>query len=146
MTDGLEARGLAMRWSAGDSALSRGLSSASGQVAGGAAGQGLALAVQRWGKRALDLALAALGLVLAAPLMGLIALAIPLDTPGPVLFRQWRAGKDKRPFRMLKFRTMVDGAEAMLPGLLAQRGLREPVLKVPDDPRVTRVGRWLRAT
>ncbi|MGQ9459067.1 MAG: sugar transferase [Anaerolineae bacterium] len=109
-------------------------------------GQGLALAVQRWGKRALDLALAALGLVLAAPLMGLIALAIRLDSPGPVLFRQWRAGKDKRPFRMLKFRTMVDGAEAMLPGLLAQRGLREPVLKVPDDPRVTRVGRWLRAT
>ncbi|MBC7224387.1 MAG: sugar transferase [Anaerolineae bacterium] len=99
-----------------------------------------------WAKRGLDVVLAALGLVLAAPLMACIALAIRLNSPGPVLFVQWRAGKDKRPFRMLKFRTMVDGAEAMLPALLAERGLREPVLKVPDDPRVTRVGRFLRAT
>ena len=100
----------------------------------------------RAAKRALDVALAALGLLAAAPLMAGIALAIRLDSPGPVLFVQWRAGKDKRPFRMVKFRTMVDGAEAMLPRLLAERGLVEPVLKVPDDPRVTRVGRFLRAT
>ncbi|MGC8839512.1 MAG: sugar transferase [Anaerolineae bacterium] len=94
----------------------------------------------------MDLVLAAVGLVAAAPLMACIALAIKLDSPGPVLFRQWRAGKDKKPFRMLKFRTMVDGAEAMLPDIIAERGLQEPVLKVPDDPRVTRVGRFLRAT
>ena len=82
-------------------------------------------------KRALDLLLAAAGLLLLAPLLALIALAIKLDTPGPVLFRQERVGRHGVPFRIRKFRSMVDGA-AGLP------------LTVGAGARITRVGRWLR--
>lgn len=84
-------------------------------------------------KRAVDLLIASCGLVVLAPLMALIALAIKLDSPGPVFFRQERVGRHGRPFRIHKFRTMVADAP--------QRGLP---LTVGDDARITRVGRWLR--
>lgn len=129
-----------------DTEIQRGLPVAPGELAEAPAGQEGALRDHPWVKRALDFILAAVGLVLAAPLMACIALAIKLDSPGPIFFVQPRAGQGKKPFRMVKFRTMVDGAEAMLPDIIAERGLKEPVLKVPDDPRVTRVGRFLRAS
>jgi lipopolysaccharide/colanic/teichoic acid biosynthesis glycosyltransferase len=84
--------------------------------------------------RALDLALGALLLLLAAPLLALAALAIRLESGGPVLFRQRRVGRDGRPFDLWKLRTMVSGAETMGSGIYVLEG----------DPRITRVGRLLR--
>lgn len=95
-------------------------------------------------KRAFDIAGASAGLVLSAPLMLLIAIAIKLDSPGPIIFRQTRAGQAGRPFTIIKFRSMVDGAEQMLDGVIAQSLVPPPVFKIPNDPRVTRVGRVLR--
>lgn len=85
------------------------------------------------GKRAFDLLLAPLLLAAAAPVLGLAALAILLEGPGPVLFRQERLGLGGRPFTILKLRTMAAGAE------------RSGVMTRRDDPRITRVGRFLRA-
>jgi exopolysaccharide biosynthesis polyprenyl glycosylphosphotransferase len=100
---------------------------------------------QRFVKRALDLSLATVGVVVLSPLMAVIALVIASTSPGPVLFWQHRVGLDGREFRMLKFRTMVDGAEAMLPELLGMRDAGNEVLfKMLADPRVTPIGRWLR--
>jgi exopolysaccharide biosynthesis polyprenyl glycosylphosphotransferase len=86
-------------------------------------------------KRVFDVALAAILFVVALPVMLLVALAVRLTSRGPVLFRQERLGKDRRPFTMLKFRTMRVGAEEAT----------GPVLATTNDPRVTWLGRWLRA-
>jgi hypothetical protein len=94
-------------------------------------------------KRGFDIAGALAGLVLLAPVMLAIAVAIRLDSPGPVLYRQSRAGREGREFRMLKFRSMVEGADAMQ-GELAHLSEFEGIFKLRDDPRVTRVGRFLR--
>ena len=94
-------------------------------------------------KRALDLAVSLLGLLLTAPLWVLIGLAIRLDSPGPVLFRQTRIGRDGRSFRVFKFRSMVQDAEERKHELFEDE--RHPLLfKAPDDQRRTRVGRLLR--
>jgi exopolysaccharide biosynthesis polyprenyl glycosylphosphotransferase len=95
-------------------------------------------------KRAVDLALALVVLVVGAPLLGLIALAIKLDSPGPVLFRQVRVGKGGREFVCYKFRTMVADAEARLAEVRDRNEADGPLFKLRDDPRRTRVGRWLR--
>ncbi len=95
-------------------------------------------------KRVFDLGASLIGLVLLAPLLPLIALAIKLETPGPVFFSQVRAGRAGRPFRMYKLRTMAADAEERLPSLVAFDELREPVFKLRADPRVTKVGRVLR--
>jgi len=94
-------------------------------------------------KRAMDIALASVMLVLLAPFMVLVAAAIMLDTPGPVLFTQERVGKGGRRFRLVKFRTMVVDAELRRPELL---GLSTDPhwLKIDNDPRISRVGRHLR--
>jgi lipopolysaccharide/colanic/teichoic acid biosynthesis glycosyltransferase len=84
--------------------------------------------------RAVDLAIAGVLLVVTAPLLGLAALAIKLESRGPVFYRQRRIGKDGRPFELLKLRTMVPGAESMGAGIYVLEG----------DPRITRVGRLLR--
>lgn len=97
-------------------------------------------------KRVLDLAAATVGIVVVSPLFILIALAIGLTSRGPVFFRQQRGGIDGRPFTMLKFRTMVVDAEQLLLDLVPFEELREPVFKLVQDPRVTRVGRVLRRT
>nr|MBA3551590.1 sugar transferase [Actinomycetota bacterium] len=95
-------------------------------------------------KRTLDIVLASLAFVVSLPLWGFVALAIKLDTPGRVLYRQERIGRDARPFSILKFRTMVEGAEAMLEGLQSRNEATGPLFKLRRDPRVTRVGSWLR--
>jgi exopolysaccharide biosynthesis polyprenyl glycosylphosphotransferase len=95
-------------------------------------------------KRLMDLALSLLSLPLVLPLVGLVALAIKLDSPGPVFFVQDRVGLNKRRFRMLKFRTMVDGADRMQDQVEHLNEARGPIFKIADDPRVTRVGRLLR--
>jgi exopolysaccharide biosynthesis polyprenyl glycosylphosphotransferase len=95
-------------------------------------------------KRAMDIAIAGSLLLLLSPLFLGISLLILLDSGAPVLFRQTRVGKRGRSFTMLKFRTMVSDAETMLDELVDLRTLDEPAFKIPNDPRVTRVGRLLR--
>jgi exopolysaccharide biosynthesis polyprenyl glycosylphosphotransferase len=95
-------------------------------------------------KRAFDLAGASLGLLAVAPLMAAIAAAIKLDSRGPVFFRQQRVGRNGRHFELLKFRTMVVGADAMKESLRDRNEAQEGLFKIADDPRVTRVGRLLR--
>ncbi|WP_129312393.1 sugar transferase [Streptomyces sp. L2] len=97
-------------------------------------------------KAVLDRAGAVLGLLLLAPLCGAIALAIRLDSPGPVLHRQTRTGQWGAPFTMWKFRTMVADAEQRRQQLAAANEQDGPLFKIRQDPRVTRVGRWLRRT
>jgi len=97
-------------------------------------------------KRAFDLACAGLALVLLSPIWLLIALAIKLDSPGPVLFRQMRSGREGRPFVLYKFRSMYEGAETDMERLLAMNEASGPLFKIKDDPRRTRVGRFLRRT
>ncbi|MDX6678102.1 MAG: hypothetical protein QOE31_2154 [Solirubrobacteraceae bacterium] len=96
-------------------------------------------------KRAFDVAGATLTLLAAAPVMAVIALAIRLDSGGPVLFRQWRVGRDGEPFRIFKFRTMVDDAEG-LKEQLRELNEADGLFKITDDPRITRIGRFLRRT
>jgi len=96
-------------------------------------------------KRTLDLVLGTLFLVLFSPLLLLVALAIKLDSAGPAFYRQTRVGRDGRHFRIVKFRSMVDGAERMRAGLDVQNEAGEGFFKVTTDPRVTRVGRLIRA-
>ena len=97
-------------------------------------------------KRLVDVVLCVALLVVALPLMALIALAVRLDTPGPAMFTQLRTGRGGRRFRMFKFRTMVANAEELKPALQHLNILPPPDFKIIDDPRVTRVGRFLRAT
>ena len=97
-------------------------------------------------KRIFDVVAATVGLVVTAPLFLLIGTAILLDDGRPVLFRQIRAGENGRGFRIFKFRTMVRDAEAMLPQLISLDELSDPMFKLRSDPRVTRVGRFLRRT
>jgi len=100
----------------------------------------------QWGKRAVDVGLSVVALILTAPLMPVIALLIRRDSPGPILFRQRRSGKDGVPFTMLKFRTMIEGAEELVEHALAAGAIETPTFKFADDPRRTRVGRFLRRT
>ncbi|MFN0091906.1 MAG: sugar transferase, partial [Acidimicrobiales bacterium] len=95
-------------------------------------------------KRAFDLLGAGLGLALTALPMAVVAAAIKLDSPGPVLYRQRRVGRDGAPIRMLKFRTMHTGADAAHARLAELNEADGPLFKMRRDPRVTRVGRLLR--
>jgi lipopolysaccharide/colanic/teichoic acid biosynthesis glycosyltransferase len=95
-------------------------------------------------KRSFDVVGATIGLILAMPLFAVIAVAIKLDSKGPVFFRQTRVGRDGRHFKILKLRTMVDGADAMKAELMEQNEASEGLFKMADDPRITRVGRRLR--
>ncbi len=99
-------------------------------------------------KRAMDVALSALGLFLLWPLLGAIAIAIRLDSPGPVLFRQVRMGKGDTTFEILKFRTMAADADERKHEVahLNKHLSDDPrMFKIPEDPRTTRLGRLLRA-
>lgn len=85
-------------------------------------------------KRLVDLVASLVGSVLLLPFFGILAILVKVETPGPVFFRQERVGRDGRLFRIWKFRTMADGAESLGPGVT-----------VAGDPRITRIGRWMRA-
>ena len=97
-------------------------------------------------KRVTDLLAAAIMLVIFSPVWLVIAIAIKLSGPGPVLYRQQRIGKDWQEFTLLKFRTMVNGAEGMRAEVNSLNQASGPLFKVRDDPRVTAVGRVLRRT
>ncbi|MFZ4893535.1 sugar transferase [Plantibacter sp. Mn2098] len=95
-------------------------------------------------KRALDVTLTSIGLVLVSPLLAVIALLVKLDSPGPALFSQERVGRNGERFRMYKFRSMIVDAEAALPALRAESDGNGTLFKMKDDPRVTRIGKILR--
>ena len=97
-------------------------------------------------KRLLDLVVASLLLVLLSPVMLLIAITVKLTSRGPILFRQQRLMKDGEEFTLLKFRTMVNGADGMLDKVFHLNQANGPLFKTRKDPRVTKVGRVLRKT
>ncbi len=97
-------------------------------------------------KRTIDVVVSGTLLALLSPVLAGIGLLILLDSGRPVLFRQRRAGKDGVPFTMMKFRTMIRGADKRLAELVDLKTLEEPAYKIADDPRVTRSGRFLRRT
>jgi exopolysaccharide biosynthesis polyprenyl glycosylphosphotransferase len=97
-------------------------------------------------KRVVDVVLSAAGIVILAPLMLIIALAVRFTSEGPALFRQIRAGRDGKPFKILKFRTMCHDAEERISEVISPDELDEPMFKLREDPRVTKVGRFLRRT
>lgn len=99
---------------------------------------------QRLMKRTFDLALVLLSSPIILPVMGIIAIAIRLEGPGPILFRQPRVGENGRIFQMLKFRTMVPNAESLRHLVETQDEQGQLIHKRANDPRITRVGRWLR--
>ena len=96
----------------------------------------------RYGKRAMDLVVGSAALLLALPVIGLAAIAIKLDSKGPLFHRAVRAGRDGRRFSFLKLRSMKVGAEEQRGLLLHRNEARGPAFKLRDDPRVTRVG-WI---
>lgn len=99
---------------------------------------------QRVAKRTLDLVGSILGIIILSPVLLAIGIAVLVSSGPPVFFRQQRAGRDQHVFRMWKFRTMVNGADDQREELRIAMGSQGPVFKADDDPRVTRVGRFLR--
>ena len=98
-------------------------------------------------KRTLDVVLAGAGLVVLAPLLVVIAVLVAIDDPrAPIVFRQRRCGKGGRSFHLYKFRTMVRDADAMKEQLRALSSVSWPDFRLENDPRVTRIGRFLRRT
>jgi len=97
-------------------------------------------------KRLIDIAGASVGLLIAAPVLVATAIAIKLSSPGPVFFKQVRAGRHGRKFTMYKFRSMVVDAEALRAKLEHLNEMDGPVFKIKRDPRITGVGRFIRAT
>ena len=95
-------------------------------------------------KRAFDLVISTFTLLVAWPIMLVIAVVIKLGSPGPVLFVQERVGENGQPFRIFKFRSMVVDAEQLAPIVTQEDDTGVLVHKVPDDPRITRVGRFIR--
>lgn len=107
-------------------------------------GQGIERRGVSLAKRAVDIAVSAVLLLGALPVLAFVALAIKLDSPGPVFFSQERAGFRGRSFRMIKFRSMVEDAEARLDEVAAANEADGLLFKIKADPRVTRVGRFIR--
>ncbi|MBP7126502.1 sugar transferase [Myxococcota bacterium] len=97
-----------------------------------------------WWKRAMDVVISSAALLILAPVMATVAVIVKATSPGPVLFRQQRAGRGGRPFTFYKFRTMVVNAEELKEKLRQNSEVEGPVFKMARDPRITPVGRWLR--
>jgi lipopolysaccharide/colanic/teichoic acid biosynthesis glycosyltransferase len=99
-----------------------------------------------WVKRAFDIGVCLVFMPIIVPVFCLCALAVRLDTPGPIVFTQERTGRHGRRFLMFKFRTMVQNAEELKAQLQHLNILPPPDFKIIDDPRITRVGKFLRKT
>lgn len=97
-------------------------------------------------KRAIDMIGSIAGIIILSPIFIAAAIAIKLDTKGPVLFIQYRVGKDGKLFKMLKFRSMCSDAEQRLQSLKSRNEMSGPIFKMRNDPRITRVGRFIRKT
>jgi lipopolysaccharide/colanic/teichoic acid biosynthesis glycosyltransferase len=97
-------------------------------------------------KRTVDIVVSLLAIILLAPVMLLIAILVKLDTPGPVLFTSRRIGRNREPFMMLKFRTMILDADSQRDDLRHLSEAPDGLFKIQNDPRLTRFGRYIRAT
>lgn len=97
-------------------------------------------------KRVIDLTGSLCGIILLSPLFLIVSILIKLDSKGPVFFIQERVGKDEKIFRMLKFRSMCSDAENKLKDLKAKNEMSGPMFKIKGDPRITKVGRFIRKT
>lgn len=97
-------------------------------------------------KRLIDVIGAFLGLVVLSPIILIISILIKLDSNGPILFSQDRVGKDKKVFKMYKFRSMVVNAEELKVRLKEQNEMSGPMFKMKEDPRVTKIGKFIRKT
>ncbi len=97
-------------------------------------------------KRSMDIVCSLIALVMLSPLLLITAIAIYIDDPGPVLFKQTRIGKDNKPFQILKFRSMKVNAEEMKAALMKQNQDKGANFKIERDPRITKVGRFIRTT
>ena len=97
-------------------------------------------------KRTIDIAASLAGLIVLSPLLGIVALLIYIDDPGPVIFAQARSGLNNRTFTMYKFRSMVKNAAEIHKDMQPLNELDGPVFKIKNDPRVTRVGHFIRKT
>ena len=97
-------------------------------------------------KRIFDLVVASVALIVLSPLFLVTAIAIRAEGRGPVIFSQVRLTKDAKPFKMFKFRSMCVDAEAKKKELQDQNEMQGPVFKIADDPRITKVGRFIRRT
>lgn len=100
--------------------------------------------IQWFMKRTLDLACSGLGLIALSPLLAAVALAIRLESPGPIIYKQRRVGFKGRLFDMYKFRSMSQDADALLDQLLEKNETNTGMFKLFNDPRVTQVGRFIR--
>lgn len=130
----LEPRRLAKRYLAGNPSF---LARAAKQAA-------FALPAKAVAQRALDISLSLTALVVLSPILALTALAVKAESKGPVLFTQTRIGQNGRPFTMVKFRSMVSDAEVLRAGVLTGSDREGLCFKSKDDPRITRVGRFIR--
>ncbi|MDD6795959.1 MAG: sugar transferase [Clostridiaceae bacterium] len=97
-------------------------------------------------KRVIDILLASMGIVLLSPVFFLVALAIKIDSKGNIIFSQDRVGYKQKVFKMYKFRSMVIDAEELKEALATQNEMSGPMFKMKDDPRVTKVGKFIRKT
>lgn len=97
-------------------------------------------------KRFMDIILSLLGLIIVSPIMLIVAILIKLESTGPVIFSQRRVGLNGKEFNMLKFRSMVQNAEELKEKLQKQNEMSGPMFKIKEDPRVTKVGRFIRKT
>lgn len=97
-------------------------------------------------KRVIDLIGSIIGLIILSPIMIIISILIKLESQGPVVFKQVRVGKNKRKFKMYKFRSMVNNAEDLKKNLEDKNEMSGPMFKIKEDPRVTKIGKFIRKT
>lgn len=102
--------------------------------------------IYRFSKRLLDIICSALGLIILSPVLLIVAILIKLESKGPVIFSQARVGLNGNEFKMYKFRSMVQNAEELKEKLAKQNEMSGPMFKMKDDPRVTKVGKFIRKT
>ncbi|KXF70122.1 hypothetical protein AQ487_00110 [Enterococcus faecalis] len=102
--------------------------------------------VQVFLKRFIDILFSSVALIILMPVFMIVAVCIFLDSPGPVIFSQYRIGKDGRPFKMYKFRSMVLNAESLLLSLQEKNEASGPMFKIKNDPRITKFGKFIRKT
>ena len=103
-------------------------------------------AYEQFIKRIMDIVISLAGIIITSPVMLITAIAIKLDSPGPVLFKQLRVGQNGRTFFIYKFRSMCENAEDRLDELRDQNEMQGAMFKIADDPRITRVGKFIRRT
>lgn len=103
-------------------------------------------AIYNMSKRTLDIIASTLGLIILSPILLVVAILIKLESRGPAIFSQKRIGLNKKEFKMYKFRSMVQNAEELKEKLAKENEMSGPMFKMKNDPRVTKVGRFIRKT